>query len=304
MLSTPVLGIFATRYWDCCKPHCSWTANTYGVNAMPSCTRANVTITDALRQSACSSATDTNAHTCFNNVPVAIDVNNSIGFAAVPVANTNPPSDVCGKCYKLTFTGEAKNPPSPGAAALAGKSMIVQASNIGYDVNHDQFDIQIPGGGVGAFDACSSQWGTSDLGAQYGGFLTQCQTSIDRTNLAALKTCVRNKCNSVFSASQFAPLKAGCLFFVDWYQCADNPIVTSVEVTCPAALIAISGMNRGSLPPSSPSSKPTPKPTTAPGQCPSVGTCGCSWANAGTCGTNDGSTCNVACCCPFRQTSG
>lgn len=302
VFSTPALGLFATRYWDCCKPHCSWTANTYGnTPVMPSCTAANVTISDANTQSACTSATASNAYTCFNNIPYAVDANSAIGFAAVPVSDTN--KDVCGKCYKLTFTGAGQSGSNPGATALAGKTMIVQASNIGYDVNHDQFDIQIPGGGVGAFDACSSQWGATDLGAQYGGFLTQCQSSVDRNNLDALKTCVRNKCNTIFSASKFAMLKQGCLWFVDWYQCADNPIVTSVEVACPAALSAISGMTRGPPPPTAPTNPPTPLPTLPPGQCPSTANCGCSWANAGTCGTNDGSTCNIACCCPFRQSN-
>ena len=42
-----------------------------------------------------------------------------------------------------------------------------------YDVNHGQFDIMIPGGGPGAFNGCS-QMGISCAGAQYGGFLTEC----------------------------------------------------------------------------------------------------------------------------------
>lgn len=311
LLTEAAHALFATRYWDCCKPHCSWTANTYGVNPMPSCTAANATIADTMTQSACSSATATNAYTCFNNVPVAVDANNAIGFAAVPVTSTNPPSDVCGKCYKLTFTGAGQYGSNPGATALAGKSMIVQASNIGYDVSHDQFDLQIPGGGVGAFDACSSQWGATDLGAQYGGFLTQCQNG-GSPPLDQLKTCVRNKCNTIFAGRPtFAPLLAGCLWFVDWFQCADNPVVTSVEVTCPTALLAISGMNRNPTnpttpaptTPTSPTSSTTPtSSTSAPTAC-VAGNCVCSWATSATCATNDGTPCNIACCCPFRLCS-
>ena len=51
--------------------------------------------------------------------------------------------------------------------SVAGKTMIVQILNIGGDVGGNQIDLLIPGGGVGAFNACSNQWGTSDLGAQY-----------------------------------------------------------------------------------------------------------------------------------------
>ncbi|MEI8634903.1 hypothetical protein P4S72_28405 [Vibrio sp. PP-XX7] len=43
---------------------------------------------------------------------------------------------------------------------MQGKTMIVQALNIGYDVSGGQFDLLVPGGGVGAFNACSAQWGS------------------------------------------------------------------------------------------------------------------------------------------------
>lgn len=37
--------------------------------------------------------------------------------------------------------------------------MIVQATNVGADVGEGQFDLAIPGGGVGLFNACTKQWG-------------------------------------------------------------------------------------------------------------------------------------------------
>jgi hypothetical protein len=52
--------------------------------------------------------------------------------------------------------------------------MIVKLTNTGSDVACNQFDLMIPGGGVGLFNACSRQWGTNDLGGQYGGFLAAC----------------------------------------------------------------------------------------------------------------------------------
>ena len=61
--------------------------------------------------------------------------------------------------------------------------------------------LQIPGGGFGIFDGCSTEWGaTSDVwGAQYGGAST-------------------NNCDRFPDK-----LKSGCGFRWDWMQGADNP---------------------------------------------------------------------------------
>jgi hypothetical protein len=120
--------------------------------------------------------------------------------------------------------------------------MIVQAINIGSDVQGGQFDLLIPGRGVGMFDACSSQWGVSksDLGEQYGGFLLACQRSQGRNNAAAVKACVMQKCMNVFEAKGLSELAAGCEWFVDWFQVADNPALKYRQVACPAEL-----MNKG-----------------------------------------------------------
>jgi hypothetical protein len=40
--------------------------------------------------------------------------------------------------------------------------MIVQATNVGADVGEGQFDLAIPGGGVGLFNACTKQWGKGE----------------------------------------------------------------------------------------------------------------------------------------------
>ena len=107
--------------------------------------------------------------------PFAVRDTLAYGFAATSSG------DVCGRCYQLQFTGSSHNSPGdPGSAALAGKTMIVQATNIGYDVGGGQFDILVPGGGVGAFNACSAQWGVSnsELGAQYGGLLAACKQEL------------------------------------------------------------------------------------------------------------------------------
>jgi len=157
---------------------------------------------------------------------------------------------VCGRCYQLDFDGTSRNGGNdPGSKALAGKSMVVQAINVGYDVGGGQFDLLVPGGGVGAFNACSSQWGVSnsELGAQYGGFLAACKQQLGyNASLSSYKSCVAQKCTSVFQARGLTDLAAGCSWFVDWFQTADNPSLRYKEVACPAALTGESGMNRSS----------------------------------------------------------
>jgi hypothetical protein len=99
--------------------------------------------------------------------------------------------------------------------------MIVQAINIGFDVQDRQFDLLIPGGDIGAFTgACAAQWGTSDLGAQYGGRLRR---------------------------EPVRPAQTGCLWFVDWFQVANNPNLVYAEVECPQAIIDVSGVDRRPL---------------------------------------------------------
>jgi hypothetical protein len=237
---------YATRYWDCCKAHCGWDGNVPDpVSPVTSCSQNDTPQTgnyDA--QSACNSAQSNSSYTCFSMAPWAVNDVLSYGFSAVPPVNGN---DICGRCYQLHFSGTSHNAgDDPGSMALAGKVMIVQATNIGYDVQGHQFDLLTPGGGVGAFNACSTQWGTSNLGAQYGGFLTACKQEGNDT-LAELKTCVLARCDDVFAGASFSELKAGCHWFVDWFEVADNPNLQYAEVPCPSGIIAVSGVDRGPL---------------------------------------------------------
>jgi hypothetical protein len=228
---------YATRFWDCCKPHCGWSGNVpSGVSPLLSCNAQNQTLSSTNVQSACSGGT---AHTCYGLAPFEVSDTLSFGYAATSSG------DVCGKCYQLQFTGASHNAGNdPGSQALAGKTMIVQAINIGGDVGGGQFDLLIPGGGVGAFNACSAQWGVSnsELGAQYGGFLTACKSA---GNHQAVKACVMNRCDSVFGSRGLTDLQQGCHWFADWFEAADNPALKYKEVACPAALTSESGMNRG-----------------------------------------------------------
>jgi hypothetical protein len=198
---------FATRYWDCCQPHC---AQFDGHRC-----EQNGTTRTGNTQSSCAGG---GAYACYDEAPKAVNDCLSYGY----IAKTNPN---CGQCYRIQFTGEGQhNAADPGSQLLKGKQMIVKVSNTGGDVANNQFDLMIPGGGVGQFNACSKQWSASELGAQYGGFLTNCSGTH-----SAKKECVRQNCSKIPAG----PARDGCLWFVDWFQVADNPKFTSQQTDCP-----------------------------------------------------------------------
>lgn len=108
--------------------------------------------------------------------------------------------------------------------------MIVQATNTGTDVGEGQFDLAIPGGGVGIFNACTDQWGapSSGWGAQYGGLSSDTCSELPKE------------------------LEPGCSFrFGDWFEGADNPSVDWKKVTCPKALTDVTGCVRSGEEPTS-----------------------------------------------------
>jgi hypothetical protein len=175
----------------------------------------NGTSTTGSTQSACSGG---DSYACYDEAPKA--VNDCLAYGHIAKSNPN-----CGQCYRIQFTGEGQhNANDPGSKLIKGKQMIVKVSNTGGDVANNQFDLMIPGGGVGQFNACSKQWGSSDLGAQYGGFLTSCSGSH-----TAKKDCVRQQCMKIPAGSA----RDGCIWFVDWFQAADNPKFTSEQTDCP-----------------------------------------------------------------------
>ena len=212
---------WGSRYWDCCKPHCAWPSNG---GTVQTCGGNGQTL-DANTQSACNGG---GGYMCTSMVPHEVSAGVSYAYAA-----TNPAS--CGACYRLQFTGSSKNAGNDsGSAVIKGKQMIVKVVNTGGDVGSGQFDFLIPGGGVGAFNACSQQWGVSsgNLGAQYGGFLSTCKSQ--GGSYDSYKGCVLNMCRSVFGSR--ADLKAGCEWFVNWYGAADNPNFVYESVSCPSGI--------------------------------------------------------------------
>ena len=207
---------WASRYWDCCKPSCSWTTN------VPSCQKDGTTrITDKNAKSGCEGGP---SYECYDFSPwYDASTNTSYGFAA---HNGN-----CGTCYMLQFTGESQNVSSnAGAAALKGQQMIVQAINIG-NIGSDQFDLLIPGGGVGDFNGCGTQFGFSSS-TKYGGLLSDCNND---------PTCMKGKCQSAFG--NIPALLAGCNWFTGWYSSAANPKVIYKQVSCPSQITSKSGVS-------------------------------------------------------------
>ena len=220
---------FASRYWDCCMPHCAQpdhggTARTCDAKGKTKIGNNTTSVCAGGQGAACTSQT-----------PIVVSDKLAYAFAATP-GNDN----TCGKCFALTFTGEGFYETKKNHQQLKGKTLVVMASNIGYDVSNGQFDIMIPGGGVGMYNGCSAMgWGNQ--GKQYGGLLSDCEEEIgysgdDNTIYTRRKQCLTNKCNQVFANDSEA--KDGCLFLATWMEAAGNPKHEYKQVDCPAALRA------------------------------------------------------------------
>lgn len=204
----------ATRYWDSCKPHCAWDGKDKESNVGTARTcHADGSIAGTDEKSACDGGP---AGTCADQAPMIINDEYAYAFAAYSGNGA-----VCGRCFMLTFNGTTDN---GDKSSIRNKKLIVMISNIGYDVQQGNFDIMIPGGGVGAFSGCK-QMGISCAGAQYGGLLTTCNGD---------KSCLIQKCNSEYTNTN---LKNGCLFLANWLDAADNPHHSFKQVVCPSELL-------------------------------------------------------------------
>ena len=236
---------WASRYWDCCKPHCSWPENTTRLSA--NCGVDNSEIPCYIdrgnwkegTRSGCESGGE--AFTCYRHAPFAICEDLAYGFAAVPAG-----SYACGTCFQIDFDGGFRHgEPKPAHALVQGKTMIVIASNIGHDVSGGQFDLMIPGGGLGAFkEGCARQWGIDGtnealVGKTYGGFTSTCQEQLGWDAApGAIKGCVRTMCDNLFGNNPaLRDLWEGCIWYVDWMHAVDNPTFTYKAIECPRELL-------------------------------------------------------------------
>ncbi|XP_050500060.1 endoglucanase [Diabrotica virgifera virgifera] len=198
-----------TRYWDCCKPSCSWRGNVHTPSGVPvaSCDRSGVNRVDANAKSGCEGGGS--AYMCNSQQPWAVNSTLAYGFGAASFSNGVDVS-LCCACFLLSFKDQISN-----------KKMIVQVTNTGSDLSHNHFDIALPGGGVGIFtQGCHDQWNApwNGWGDQYGGVHN------------------RGECATLPQA-----LQSGCYFRFDFYQNANNPRMHFDQVQCPAEIVARSG---------------------------------------------------------------
>ena len=220
---------YVSRYWDCCKPSCSLPENSDGYPARH-CDASMNTLSDPDEKDICEGGPST---TCLDQIPIIVNDNLAYAFGAVPEKNP------CGKCYELIFTGEGQFESRLNQQKLAGKRLIVIATNIGSGLPK-QIDILIPGGGVGMYNGCSKILGKK-LGRRNGGFLSECEEEVgrdldDETIYIKRKSCLTNKCNEFFSGNSQA--LQGCLFLANWMEAAGNPLVVYEEIDCPKELLS------------------------------------------------------------------
>lgn len=249
-----------SRYWDGCKPHCSWLSSVdttseetfqAGRTVARNCNVHDVevpayTLGHAVQQywmgyegtnSACDKKDATGTFSCTDMAPIA--VNDTLSYAYVAGSGAQYKFG-CGKCYHLQYNG-GKNDGDVKKThkALNGKHIVVMVSNIGYDVEVGQFDLLIPGGGVGAFDALSTQLGLTDasvLGANGGGIGRVCFEQVGWDGeVADFQKCIIDGCEKAFS--KWPNLLRGCKWYAEWYMAADNPTYNWEEVECPQYLI-------------------------------------------------------------------
>jgi hypothetical protein len=226
---------WTSRYWDGCRPHCAQTQQQQPGLTYPAKTCAKDGTTKLATGTANICKEGGPAYACFDQTPHVVNDQLAYAFAAVPGSNQ---SAYCGKCFQIQFDGGSKYDANANHAKIKGKTLIVMATNIGHDVGGGQFDVQIPGGGLGEFDGFSGQIGVSpsQLGVQFGGLLSACENEkgYSPEGIAQYASCVETKCNSLFASNE--TLKKGCSFIADWYEAASNPTMLYKEVECPQYL--------------------------------------------------------------------
>lgn len=122
-----------TRYWDCCKPSCAWPDNVGGgvSGAVGVCSIDDTPLGDgATATSGCEPGGS--AFMCSSHSPWEVSDDLAYGWAAVRIAGGSE-AEWCCACYELEFT----------SGPVAGKRMIVQATNTGADLGDNHFDIAV-----------------------------------------------------------------------------------------------------------------------------------------------------------------
>jgi hypothetical protein len=113
-----------TRFWDCCKPSCSWNGKASFSHPVDTCNASDDPIADFTTGTGC--GTGGSAYTCSDQHPWSVNDTLSYGYAGIFLLN-HPDTETfwCCSCYQLDFTSDP----------LRGKTMIVQASNSAFDIS-------------------------------------------------------------------------------------------------------------------------------------------------------------------------
>jgi len=230
-----ITGTWITGYWDCCKPSCSWPGKGRVDRPVAACSASTgQRLQDPKTASVCQGGP---AASCADNQPFVVSPGLSMGFAAAAVGGASglTGDENCGQCFELRFEAARHDPAGDnwGGAHpdLVGRAMVVQVTNIGYDVNGEHsFDVQVPGAGQGIFaSGCAAQFpgyapGDFDCDNNYGG------------------------CNDKSGCGRLPPeLRPGCEWRYNWLRWlaaggqSNNPYVKFRRVRCPGQLVSISG---------------------------------------------------------------
>ena len=216
-----------TRFFDGCKPTCAWSGNIRGDTTLgPVFTCSNqfedgvqVVNDDPNLKSVCGGGGSGPgaAYTCVDRSPFTSN-GQMYAFAA---SNSR-----CCECYELTFLassvdgeGNVCSGCSSYSGELEGETLVVQVINSGGDLSPTQFDLMIPGGGMGIFNGLVGnppngpplfpQSSYSDWGQRYGG-------------VSSREQCFQLPASVV----------PGCLWRFDDFKGADNPGVSFRKVKC------------------------------------------------------------------------
>lgn len=211
-LSAPEKGK-TIRHWDCCKASGSWPGKAPVSSPVKTCAKDGVTVLDPNTQNVCGGGGPGPSYMCSSNQPWVVDASVSYGFAAARLSGKSESDWLCA-CYALKFT----------SGAAKGKTFVAQVvDTVAMNAPSSYFDLLIPGGGVGVFNGCQSQWSapSDGWGPRYGGISS------------------KSECSRLPTA-----LRPGCHWRFDWFLNSDSPNVTFRRVKCPKEITDKTGCVR------------------------------------------------------------
>lgn len=201
---------YTTRYWDCAKPSCSWPGKAKVTAPPRTCHRDGLTTASPSEKSGAGGGS---AFACSDQQPWVSRRNSNVSYGFVAFSTpTGGEARSCCMCLELKFVDPR----------LAGKRFVVQVINMNGGENGGHIDMAVPGGGIGAVNACLPQWNAgASWGKQYGGLGSN-----------------RYECDGLPEQ-----LRAGCRWQYDWLLDVRSD-VTYREIVCPFQLSRRTGCTR------------------------------------------------------------